>query len=183
VIRAAVVSAGTVMVNAARTGDAGAALEALRRHRLLCAHRDGQLGRERWTALARDWITNGEQRFDDFYVGQPLLGTANDYDLKVVNGDIGVVIERDGVLAAVIERGDAPLVVESSVLADVQTAYATTIHRSQGSQCSSVSVILPDGESPFLTRQLLYTAVTRAQHEVRIVGTPEVVAAAVMRQA
>jgi exodeoxyribonuclease V alpha subunit len=57
-----------------------------------------------------------------------------------------------------------------------------TIHRSQGSQYASVSVILPDSESPLLTRELLYTAITRAQHQVRIVGTPEVVAAAVSRQ-
>lgn len=181
-IRAAVVSAGTDMVTAARGGDAGAALDALRRHRVLCAHRDGPAGRERWAGLAREWITGGQRWFDDFYAGQPLLVTANDYDLKVFNGDIGVVIERDGALAAVIERGGSPLVVEPSVLADVQTAYATTIHRSQGSQYASVSVILPDGESPLLTRELLYTAVTRAQQQVRIVGTPEVVAAAVSRQ-
>jgi exodeoxyribonuclease V alpha subunit len=181
-IQAAVVSAGTDMVTAARGGDVSAALDALRRHRVLCAHRDGQFGRERWAALARDWIIGGEHRFDDFYAGQPLLVTANDYDLKVFNGDIGVVIDRDGVLAAVIERGGSPLVVEPSVLADVQTAYATTIHRSQGSQYASVSVILPDSESPLLTRELLYTAITRAQDQVRIVGTPEVVAAAVSRQ-
>jgi exodeoxyribonuclease V alpha subunit len=181
-IQAAVVSAGTDMVMAARGGDAGAALEALRRHRVLCAHRDGPAGRERWAALARDWITGGQRRFGDFYPGQPLLVTANDYDLKVFNGDIGVVIERDGALAAVIERGGSPLVVEPSVLADVQTAYAMTIHRSQGSQYASVSVILPDNESPLLTRELLYTAITRAQQQVRIVGTPEVIAAAVSRQ-
>jgi exodeoxyribonuclease V alpha subunit len=181
-IQVAVASAGADMVSAARGGDAGAALEALRRHRVLCAHRDGPFGRERWAALARDWITGGEIRFDDFYAGQPLLVTANDYDLKVFNGDIGVVIERDGALAAVIERGGLPLVVEPSVLADVQTAYATTIHRSQGSQYASVSVILPDSESPLLTRELLYTAITRAQDQVRIVGTSEVVAAGVSRQ-
>ena len=181
-IEAAVTSAGTDVVRAARGGDAAAALEALRRHRVLCAHRDGQFGRERWAALAGDWITHGEHRFDDFYAGQPLLVTANDYDLKVFNGDIGVIIERDDALAAVIERGRSPLIVEPSVLADVQTAYATTIHRSQGSQYASVSVILPDSESPLLTRELLYTAITRAQDQVRIVGTSEVVAAGVSRQ-
>ena len=57
-----------------------------------------------------------------------------------------------------------------------------TIHRSQGSQYHSVSVILPGAESPLLTRQLLYTAITRARHRVRIVGTAEAVAAAVSRQ-
>lgn len=181
-VRAEVVSAGGDMVTAATAGHAEAALEALRRHRVLCAHRDGPAGRERWAGLARDWITGGTHGFEEFYAGQPLLVTANDYDLKVFNGDIGVVIERDGALAAVIERGGSPLVVEPSVLADVQTAYAMTIHRSQGSQYAAVSVILPDRESPLLTRELLYTAITRAQQRVRIVGTPEVLAAAVSRQ-
>jgi exodeoxyribonuclease V alpha subunit len=108
--------------------------------------------------------------------------TANDYDLKVFNGYIRVVIERNGALAAVIERGGAPLVVEPSVVADIQTAYATTIQRSQDSHDASASVILPDSESLLLTRELLYTAVTRAQQQARIVGTPEMVAAAVSRQ-
>ena len=68
---------------------------------------------------------------------------------------------------AAIERGGAPLLVDPTALAEFQTAYAMTIHRSQGSQYQSVSVILPGAESPLLTRQLLYTAITRTQHRVR----------------
>ena len=102
-----------------------------------------------------------------FYAGQPLLVTANDYDLGVFNGEIGVVVARGRGLVAVIEQGAAPLLVDPWALAEVQTAYAMTIHRSQGSQYDSVSVVLPDAQSPLLTRQLLYTAITRAQRRCR----------------
>lgn len=111
-----------------------------------------------------------------------MLITTNDYDLCLFNGDIGVVVAVGGGLAAAIERGGAPLVVDPTALAEFQTAYAMTIHRSQGSQYRGVSVILPGPESPLLTRQLLYTAITRAQQQVRIVGSAEAVATAVSRQ-
>ncbi len=64
----------------------------------------------------------------------------------------------------------------------MQTAYAMTIHRSQGSQYHGVSVVLPNVESPLLTRQLLYTAVTRAQQYGRVIATQEAVAASVARR-
>ena len=108
--------------------------------------------------------------------------TANDYDLGVFNGDIGVVVASADGLVAAIERGGTPLLVEPTALADVQTAYAMTIHRSQGSQYRCVSIVLPDAQSPLLTKQLLYTAITRAEHQVRIVGSAEAVAAAVTRE-
>jgi exodeoxyribonuclease V alpha subunit len=184
-VRDSVVTAGTDLVNAALAGDAGAALSALTRHRLLCAHREGPFGRAHWAAQALGWTASALARNLDpggFYAGQPLLITANDYDLGVFNGEIGVVVASDAGLVAAIERGTAPLLVEPTALAEVQTAYAMTIHRSQGSQYRSVSVILPGPESPLLTRQLLYTAITRAQKQVRIVGSAEAVAAAVTRQ-
>ena len=68
-------------------------------------------------------------------------------------------------------------------LADVETAHAMTVHRSQGSQFRRVTVVLPPPDSPLLTRELLYTAVTRAQESVTVVGTPDAVRAAVERPA
>jgi exodeoxyribonuclease V alpha subunit len=185
-MRAAVVAAGTNLVGAAVAGDTGAALAALLRHRLLCAHREGPFGRTLWAQRARDWIAAALGRSFDgggFYAGQPLLVTANDYDLGVFNGEIGVVVARGQDLVAVIEQGAAPLLVDPWALAEVQTAYAMTIHRSQGSQYDAVSVVLPDAQSPLLTRQLLYTAITRARRQVQIVASAEAVAAAVSRQA
>jgi exodeoxyribonuclease V alpha subunit len=100
----------------------------------------------------------------------------------VFNGDIGVVVATGDGLTAAIERGRTPLLVHPNALSSVQTAYAMTIHRSQGSQYRGVSIVLPDVESPLLTRQLLYTAITRAEHRVHIIGSEEAVAAAVARQ-
>lgn len=185
-VHAEVAAAGTDLVGAAVAGDTGAALAALLRHRLLCAHREGPFGRSLWAQRARDWIAAALGRSlggGGFYPGQPLLVTANDYDLGVFNGEIGVVVSRGQDLVAVIEQGAAPLLVDPWALAEVQTAYAMTIHRSQGSQYDTVSIVLPDAQSPLLTRQLLYTAVTRARRQVQIIASPEAVAAAVSRQA
>ncbi len=185
-VRADIASGGMELVVAAERGDVESALAALRGHRLLCAHREGLFGRRHWADLVRDWTAAAVGHPLDpyqFYPGQPLLITANDYEAGVFNGDIGVVVaSADGVIAA-IDRGGEPLLLQPNTFSSVQTAYAMTVHRSQGSQYEAVSVVLPDHASPLLTRQLLYTAVTRAQQRVRILATEESVAAAVSRQA
>ena len=117
-----------------------------------------------------------------WYAGRPLLVTANDYELKLYNGDTGVVVsDGAGALVAVFGRGAEPVRLAPSRLSAVQTVHAMTIHRSQGSQFSRVSVLLPPEESPLLTRELFYTAVTRARNLVRVVGTEAAVRAAVLR--
>ena len=117
-----------------------------------------------------------------FYAGQPLLVTANDYDLGVFNGDIGVVVARGEGLAAV-DRAGRGAAGGGSQSAGRGADRVCDDHSPQpGQPVPSVSVILPDTQSPLLTRQLLYTAITRAQQQVRIVGSAEAVAAAVSRQ-
>jgi exodeoxyribonuclease V alpha subunit len=184
-IRESVASSGVQLIEAARDGDVPTALAALGEHRLLCAHRDGPYGQRRWADLAVEWIVARVGRALDtseFYPGQPILVTTNDYQTRVFNGDIGVVVAADGGMTAAIERGQEPLLVSPYVLAGIQTAYASTIHRSQGSQYRAVTVVLPEADSPLLSRQLLYTAVTRARDTVRIVGTSEAVSAAVRHE-
>ena len=185
-VRMDIALSGAELVAAAERGDVESALNALRSHRLLCAHREGPFGRRHWADIVRDWTAAAVGHALDpyrFYPGQPLLITENDYEAGVFNGDVGVVVASgDGVIAA-IDRGGEPLLLEPNMFSSVQTAYAMTVHRSQGSQYEAVSVVLPDQASPLLTRQLLYTAVTRAQQRVRILATEEVVAVAVSRQA
>lgn len=184
-IREVVASSGVQLLVAAQDGDIPTALAALGEHRLLCAHRDGPYGQRRWADLAAEWVSARWGRLldiSDFYPGQPVLLTTNDYQARVFNGDIGVVVAIDGEMTTAIERGQEPLLVSPYILAGVQTAYASTVHRSQGSQYRSVTVVLPQVGSELLTRQAVYTAVTRARDAVRIVGTEESVVMALRRR-
>ena len=180
-VRADVIACSRTMTAAARSGDVDGALRGLEQHRLLCAHRTGPAGVTEWDRQVREWLS--EPAAQGFRPGQPLLVTANDHEAKVYNGDTGVVVQQpDGVLVAAFARGGAPMLRHPGSLAAVETVYAMTIHRSQGSQYHAVSVILPPETSVLLTRELLYTAVTRAQQRVRLIGTEESVRAGVRRQ-
>ncbi|MGN5239065.1 exodeoxyribonuclease V subunit alpha [Rhodococcus sp. SJ-3] len=185
-LRRDVVGSAQEVTAAALTGDIHAVLERFETHRLLCAHRDGPYGVQRWARQAMEWISASTGRRLDperWYPGQPLLVTANDHEARVYNGDTGVVVRRgDGDLVAAFARGEQPFVLHPSQLSGVQTVYAMTIHRSQGSQYGTVSVILPDERSSLLTRELLYTAITRARSKVRVVGTEAAVRAGVERR-
>ena len=180
-LRRDVVAASEVVTAAAASGDIPGALAGLELHRLLCAHRTGPSGVGDWDRAARSWT--GAVETAESYPGQPLLVTANDHEAKVYNGDTGVVVrQRNGSLVAAFARVGDPVLRHPASLASVQTVYAMTIHRSQGSQYRTVSVVLPPEESVLLTRELLYTAVTRAQQHVRVIGTEAAVRAGVARQ-
>ena len=105
----------------------------------------------------------GSRGFDDFYPGQPLLVTANDYDLKVFNGDIGVVIATRRRPGGGIERGGSPLLVRAQRVRRRADRVCDDDSPQPGQPVRAVSVILPDSGSPLLTRELLYTAITRAR--------------------
>ncbi len=162
-------------------GEGDAANKALDRHRVLCGHREGPFGVTHWARSLRAWLST---ELDDYgfdarhYVGQPLLIQRNS-DL-FSNGDTAVVVRRaDDELVAVVDRPEGALWVAPSLLDDATDLHAMTIHKSQGSQFDRVSVVLPPQGSPLLTRELLYTAVTRAREGVRLYGTWEALAEAV----
>ncbi|GAA4428924.1 exodeoxyribonuclease V subunit alpha [Georgenia halophila] len=195
------VRAGSALVAAARAGDVTAALQALEDHRLMLAHRRGPAGVAHWAAVVEQWVTDaaGGHSGDDtpWDPGRPLLVTSNDRETGLYNGDTGVVVagERGGPAAgespadgrpdrrvmAVFGDPDRPLRVRPHRLPPVETVHAMTVHRGQGSQFRAVSLVLPPASSPLLTRELLYTAVTRAREAVRVVGTAEAVRIAVER--
>jgi exodeoxyribonuclease V alpha subunit len=183
-LRADIISSARTLTQAATAGDVDAALRGLDAHRLLCAHRRGPYGVARWTAQAETWLA-GETRREaddgDWYPGRPLLVTANDYDVGLYNGDTGVVVRSSDGVRAAFARGGAPMLIAPARLSHVQTVHAMTVHRGQGSQFDRVSLILPPASSPLLTRELLYTAVTRARSHIRVLGTTEAVRAAVSR--
>lgn len=171
------------MYLAATRGDVRLALELLQAQQLLCAHRHGPYGASTWNRrIASALSTRAGVPLDEYFPGQPLLVTRNDHSLGLANGDTGVVVDCDGRLVVVFEGLGAPRIVPLSQLSDVQPAYALTIHKSQGSQFHHVFVLLPDERSRILTRELLYTAVTRAQRSVRISGEDSALRAAVGRR-
>ncbi len=171
---------------AAEAGDVGAALAALERHRLLCAHRDGPYGVDHWNRQVQRWITEETEDplWDTWYVGRPVLVTANDYGLGIYNGDVGVTVRRpDGSLRVCINGTKGLIDLAPGRLGNVETLHAMTIHKSQGSQAAEVTVLMPGEESRLLTRELFYTAVTRAQDRVRVVGGEDAVRLALGRRA
>ena len=184
-LRSRLVEAAVDVRRHAEDGDAAAAVAALDRHRLLCAHRDGPFGVQHWNRQVEHWLAEatGDPLYEPMYVGRPLLVTANDYGLGVYNGDAGVVVRTGDGPRVVINGSQGLADFATSRMSDVETMFATTIHKSQGSQAKEVTVLLPPPESRLLTRELFYTAVTRAEQTVRVVGTEEAVRAAVERRA
>jgi exodeoxyribonuclease V alpha subunit len=115
-------------------------------------------------------------------VGRPLLVTENDYELGLYNGDTGVIVQGgSGQTSAAFERGRELLHFSPLRLGAVETVYAMTVHKSQGSQFDTAAVLLPSSSSRILTRELLYTAVTRARRELIVVGSEDAVRHAVER--
>lgn len=174
-VRAVAVDSGRLVIEAARAGDAASAIAALGRFRLLCAHRRGPEGVSAWMHQVETWLraeVDGFTTGADWYTGRPLIVTENDYALQLFNGDTGVVVDGgSGRLVAAFERGGAVAEVSPTRLAAVDTVYAMTVHKSQGSQFDTVACIVPGADSRLLTRELLYTAVTRARDRLILVGS------------
>jgi exodeoxyribonuclease V alpha subunit len=184
-VRAAAVASGRLLVESARAGNAAEAIDALAAFRLLCAHRRGPEGVNSWMSVVERWLAADIEGFageGTWYPGRPLLVTENDYSLRLYNGDTGVVVAAGpGRVVAAFERGGLVVEVSPTRLASVDTVYAMTVHKAQGSQFDTVAVLLPGPDSPILTRELLYTAVTRAQRELFVAGTEASVRTAVCR--
>lgn len=181
-LREVLVPHALALRQAAVLGDAGTALDILDEHRLLCAHRRGPFGVTQWNRQVQRWLAEatGEPTWASWYVGRPILVTANDYGLRLYNGDTGVTVASpDGLRAVVGGSG----MFATGRLTEVETMHAMTIHKSQGSQADEVTVLLPPEDSRLLTRELFYTAVTRAKTRVRVVGSEAEIRAAIARQA
>jgi exodeoxyribonuclease V alpha subunit len=185
VVRSAAVSTGLAVIAAARAGDAAGAIRELGAFRVLCAHRRGNHGVATWMPRIETWLAGELPGFgsEQWYVGRPLLVTENDHGIRLYNGDTGVVVTSatTGRPTAAFERQGDIVTFSPTRLAAVETVYAMTVHKSQGSQFDAAAVLLPDPESPILTRELLYTAVTRARSRLMLVGTEEAIRAAVER--
>ncbi len=179
------VAAARAVWAAAVAADPARALDELDRYRLLCAHRDGPYGVRRWNHQVERWLAEDPEVeiYREWYVGRPLLVTSNDYALDVYNGETGVVVRQGERVRAFVAGSERLKEFAPGRLDAVETMHAMTIHKSQGSQADRVTVLLPEEGSRLLTRELFYTAVTRARQHVRVVGSEAAVRAAVATRA
>jgi exodeoxyribonuclease V alpha subunit len=97
-----------------------------------------------------------------------------------VNGDTGIVVSKSKRRKVVFSTQDQDKEFEPSALEDIEVAFATTIHKSQGSEYETVIVVVPPVDSPLLRRELLYTAVTRARKHLVIIASEDAIKKAVM---
>ncbi|MBF0203890.1 MAG: exodeoxyribonuclease V subunit alpha [Desulfamplus sp.] len=105
-----------------------------------------------------------------WYPGRPVMVLRNDYSLGLMNGDVGILLPVMGTLKVVFPMSDGSLKkVLPSRLNDVETVYAMTVHKSQGSEFDHTALVLPDKMSPVLTRELIYTGITRAKSRFTLV--------------
>jgi exodeoxyribonuclease V alpha subunit len=173
------------IVTAAVAGRAEEALARATGLKVLCATRHGPLGSYRWNDRVEALLAHevpSAALYRRFYLGRPLIVTRNDYPHRLMNGDVGIVVARAERPAAVFRDGPELRELAPSQLDEVETWWAMTIHRSQGSEFPRVVVTLPpDAASPILTRELLYTAVTRAREHVTVVASEAALRAAIGR--
>ena len=176
--------AGVELASGAWQGDADASLAAAGRIKLLAATRYGPLGLYEWS----DRIERGVgdrlpqlRRTRRWYVGRPIIVTGNDRLNRVANGDVGVVVGREGGMEVALASEDGVRLIAPSRLDRVESWWAMTIHKSQGSEFPHAVVSLPRAGAPILTRELLYTGVTRARDQLTVVASESSIRAAVDR--
>ncbi|MCP5151621.1 MAG: exodeoxyribonuclease V subunit alpha [Ectothiorhodospiraceae bacterium] len=163
-------------------------LAALGRFRVLCALRRGPLGAERIGAAveAAAGAAGLLQPSQRWYPGRPVMVTRNDHLAGLYNGDVGVVLpdgEADGAPRVFLEGRDGGVrAVHPARLPAHETVFATTVHKAQGSEHAAVAVVLAEPGTPVLTRELLYTALTRARESVSLWGPEAALAEAVTRR-
>lgn len=171
--------------------EAGTPSEALRlfdRFRVLCALREGN-----WGAAGINRAIEGLLRKAGLvghdatgYEGRPVLVTRNDYPLQLFNGDIGILLpdpDAGGLLRAFFHASDGSLrSIPPELLPEHETAFAMTVHKSQGSEFERVVMVMPPADNPILTRELLYTGITRARGTIEIWGEREVFSTAIGRR-
>jgi exodeoxyribonuclease V alpha subunit len=167
--------------------DIEASFKKLNQFRILCALRAGKSGADYLNSLLEHAL-GIKSRKREFYHKQAVLITKNDYQNEIYNGDIGIIIdknykEKDDAGKPLPEKLAAYFLINGKLkeialmnISDYETAFAMTIHKSQGSEYDHVYIFLPSGaDHPLLSRELLYTAVTRAKSKAVIYATEELI--------
>lgn len=172
--------------DALRERDPAAALAAWSRFRLLAAVRRGPFGVENLNALCETLLERGGliQRQGVWYAGRPVMVTRNDATLRLFNGDVGITLPDDkGELSVFFaDTEGAVRTFTPPRLPEHETVFAMTVHKSQGSEFDRVLLVLPERDSPVLTRELLYTGLTRAKSGFEVWADESILRSAIGRR-
>jgi exodeoxyribonuclease V alpha subunit len=174
-----------VAINA-RERDLRTLFQLFNNFQILCGVHFGRMGVEGMNRSVELFLARRgyDCHHDNWYAGRPVLVTRNDYGLDLYNGDIGICLpdEKDGGFKVWFERGDGTMRGYSPHrLPRSETVFAMTVHKSQGSEFDEVIVVLPEEDNKILSRELIYTAVTRARTNVKIVAQPDIFKGALSR--
>ncbi|NTW51623.1 MAG: exodeoxyribonuclease V subunit alpha [Chlorobiaceae bacterium] len=163
------------------------ALQRFERFRILCALREGPWGASGMNQAAEALLAGAAliRRDGVFYRGRPLLITENDYSHRLFNGDTGIIFPdpETGLLRAFFAAPDGSArSIPPEFLPHHETAFAMTVHKSQGSEFQRVLLVLPPEDKALLTRELIYTGITRGKESIAIWGDEKVFTSAVRRR-
>jgi exodeoxyribonuclease V alpha subunit len=173
--------------------DPGRAMDEFSRFKILCALKKGPFGVTTINRLAEQvlgdegLIPRAQALNKPWYHGRPVLITKNDYNLNLFNGDIGITLPDPDVSVDELHVYFSSTAGEFRrfpihALSDHETVYAMTVHKSQGSEFDHVALILPDKDYPLLTRELIYTGLTRARQTVSVWGTEAALRTSILRK-
>jgi len=171
-----------------RETDPAETFDLFNRFRILCALREGPHGIRYMNLLIEQVLKNEGLIHQDgrWYIGRPVMITRNDYNLRLFNGDVGITLpdpKLGNELRVFFPAPDGSMRTFPPLrLPDHETVYAMTVHKSQGSEFDQVLFLMPDRSVPVLTRELVYTAITRAKEKVEVWGKEEVFRGAVSRR-
>ncbi|MDO8826121.1 exodeoxyribonuclease V subunit alpha [Methylophaga sp.] len=164
--------------------DAVSCIKAFEAFRMLCAVKQGPQSVYSVNQMMSQLLAKrGWRTAQPFYPGRPIMITQNHYRQNLFNGDIGVVLANaDGELQACFLFGEELRWLPLSRLPAHETVFAMTVHKSQGSEFDHIALLLPEEDAAVLSRELVYTALTRARQSVQILSTQPVLKQAVQRR-
>jgi exodeoxyribonuclease V alpha subunit len=157
------------VIELAAAGEGAAALALKNEMQVLCAHRNGKMGVAGWNRVIEQRLGLGTS--SEWYVGRPIIVNENDKASGLFNGDVAVIGQDESGRMAYFSPDPAKPGIPVTRLPEVDTVHALTIHKSQGSEYDHVIVVLAEGKSRILTRELLYTGITRAKSRLTVLGS------------
>jgi exodeoxyribonuclease V alpha subunit len=167
----------------ASSSDPQTCIQAFEQFRVLCALKLGPQSVASVNASIEKHLNRkGWRSHNDFYHGRPIMVVQNDYRQQLFNGDIGLVLrDEKGDLQVYFLFDNTMIIVPITRLPAHETAFAMTVHKSQGSEFNNVCVVLPEEDSAVLTRELLYTAISRAKEQVIVMANEDIVYSTVVK--